>query len=175
LAIVWLVVELAAIPVANRVIEWKAAQQSRGVAGVHASVGSFPLVTRYLITGRVSRASVTLNRVERLSLTFTQVTFELDGVALDRAALLQRQAKITAIDRGTVTATLDLRTLPPAVARVARNVHVSGRTLLLGAASFQMSSDIMPCSPTANVSGDVVTLSCTFTHIPPVLLEAQRI
>jgi hypothetical protein len=155
LAIVWLVVELAAIPVANRVIEWKAAQQSRGVAGVHASV--------------------TLDRVERLSLTFTQVTFELDGVALDRAALLQRQAKVTAIDHGTVTATLDLRTLPPAVARVARNVRVNGRTLLLGPASFQMSSDIMPCNPTANVSGDVVTLSCTFDHIPPVLLEAQRI
>ena len=175
LALAWLVGEIAAIPVADRMLEQEVSAHTRGVAGVKASVGTFPIVTRFVLTGRVSRATVTLDRVTRLALRFTEVRFDLSGVALDRARLLRsRQARITAVDRATITATVDTGALPPQAAAISRNVHVSGRTLLLGSASFTLSSDILPCSPDAHVIGNDVILSCTIDHVPPALLETAQ-
>jgi hypothetical protein len=176
LVALWLVAEIAAIPVANRMIEQRVAAQSRGVAAVHASVGTFPVVARFLLTGRVSKVTVTLDRVARLALTFTQVRFDLRGVELDRAGLVKRQARITAIDRGTVTAIIDISSLPPRLAELVSQagVHASGRTLLLGTTSFQMSSDILPCNPDARVVGRQVIVSCTIQNVPPVLLERAQ-
>jgi hypothetical protein len=177
LVVLWVVVEIAAIPVANRMIEEQVAAQTRGVASVKASVGTFPVVARFVLTGKISRVGVTLVRVARAALTFTEVRFDLSGVELDRGRLLKnRQAHITAVDTATITATLDTSALPPRLAgAVARNVRISGRTLLLGPASFQLASDILPCSPSAHVVGSSVILTCTIDHVPPALLEtAQR-
>jgi hypothetical protein len=177
LVVVWVVAEFAVTPVANRMIEQRVAAQTRGVEGVKASVGTFPVVTRFILTGRVPKTTVTLDRVERLALTFAQVRFDLTRVEFDRTALLKRQARITAIDNGTVTATLDIGALPAGVARLVSQtgVRMSGRTLLLGSAGFQMSPDIMPCNPDVRLNGEQVVLSCTIQNVPPVLLEgAQR-
>jgi hypothetical protein len=178
LAVVWLVAELAAIPVAGRLIAQRVSAQTHDIAAVHAKVGTFPIVTRLLLTGRVNNATVTLDKVVRLNLTFAQVSFQLEGVQLDKSALFgQRKARITAIQQGTVTATIDVQD----VSRIARAFspsrapRVTGRTLLLGAASFQLSSDIMPCDPDARIDGNQIVLSCTVNNVPPVLLEsAQR-
>jgi len=172
----WLVVEIVAIPVADRMLEQEVSAHTHGVAAVKASVGTFPIVTRFVFTGRISKSTITLERVARLALTFTEVRFDLAGVQIDRARLIgSRQARITAVDRATITATLDMAALPPRVAAVvSRNVRVSGRTLMFGSASFEMSSDILPCSPDAHVIGNDVILSCTIDHVPPALLEAAQ-
>jgi hypothetical protein len=177
LVVVWLIVEVAAIPVANRMIETQVARQTRNAASVKANVGTFPIVARFVLTGRVNKATIRLERVARLALTFTEVKFDLSGVQIDRSRLIKnRQAYITAVDSATITATLDTSALPPQVAgAIARNVHVSGRTLLVGPASFQLSPDVLPCSPIVQVVGSSVVLSCTIDHVPPALLEtAQR-
>src|SRR5205814_2209731 len=129
---------------------------------------------RFVFTGRISKSTIMLERVARLALTFTEVRFDLAGVQIDRGRLIRsRQARITAVDQATITATLDTSALPPRVAAVvSRDVRVSGRTLMLGPASFELSSDIMPCSSDAHVVGNDVILSCTVDHVPPALLEA---
>lgn len=170
----WLVGELAAIPVADRLIEQRVAERSRGIASVHATVGTFPVVARLVITGRVNSVTVTLDRVERLNLTFAQVRFDLEGAHIDRGALLRREARITAVERGTVTAIVDLGGLPPGVARLGRNVRVRSRTLLLGPTSFSLSFDILPCDPDARFANDQVILSCTIRDVPPALLDAAQ-
>jgi len=174
--VLWLAVEVAAIPVAKRMIEREVAAHTRNVTAVKASVGTFPIVARFVLTGRVSHASITLERVARLALTFTEVRFDLSGVELDRARLIKsRQARIVAVDQATITATLDTGVLPPRLAGLlASNARVSGRTLLLGPASYQLSSDILPCSPMAQVVGNDVILSCTIDHVPPALLESVQ-
>jgi hypothetical protein len=174
--VLWLVAEVAAIPVANRMIEAQVATQTRNADGVKASVGTFPVIARFVLTGKISRVGVTLERVSRIALTFTEVRFDLSGVEIDRARLLKsRQAHITAVDRAAITATLDTSALPPRLAgAVARRARISGRTLVLGPVAFQISSDILPCSPTVQVVGNDVVLSCAIDHVPPALLESAQ-
>ena len=176
LAIVWLGAEVAAIPTANRLIEQRVAERSRGFTAVRSSVGSFPIVTRFLITGRVNRVRVTLVRVARLRLTFEEVRFELDRVQLDRNALLKQKIRIKAIDQGSVTAVLDAGALGAALraASLSGNVSVSGRTLIVGGESFDLASDILPCDPTARTTSNQVILSCTFTHVPSAIFEVAQ-
>jgi hypothetical protein len=172
--LVWIVVEVAAIPVADRMVATQVEAQIHDVSRVTASVGSFPLVTRFLLTGRVSKAAITMTGVQRLPLSFAQVRFDLSGVQIDRTRLIrQRKAHITAVDRATITATVDRSTLPAGLGRLA--ARVSGRTLVVGAASFRLASDVLPCDPSVTVGASDVVLSCTIDHVPPVFLEdAQR-
>jgi hypothetical protein len=176
LAVLWVIGELAAIPVANRMVAQQVSRQTHDVADVKASVGTFPVVTRFVLTGKISRAAITLLGVQRIALRFATVQFDLSGVAIDRGRLLStRQAHITAVDRAIITATIDVAALPARAARlVAADVRVSGRTLLVGPASFRLSSDVLPCSPAVQVNGAEVVLSCTIDHVPPALLESAQ-
>ena len=165
----WVVVELVAIPVSGQLLAHEVASRTHDVTTVHASVGSFPILARAFLLGSVNKVSVTLDQVTGERIPFTAIRFDVRGVGLDKAALTKGKMRITSIDRGTVTATLDL---PPGVTSA---VSVSGRTLKLGPLSLALRSDLIPCAPTARVAGNTVTLSCTVYQIPPVLLEgAQR-
>jgi len=174
----WLVGEMAAVPFAERQIEQRVAERNREAATVRADIDSFPLVSRLLFTGRVNEVDVTLDRVVRRRLTFAEVRFELAGLDVDRAALIRGDARVTAIDRGTISATIDAGALSAILGRVLEavgaNVRVSGRTLLVGPASFQIPSDLMPCEPEARVEGEQVIVSCTIDEFPEALLEAAQ-
>jgi hypothetical protein len=171
----WVIVELAAVPVGTRLIEEQFVARSGGVAAVDASIGTFPVVSRFVLTGRVNTVKVTLDRVARLGLTFAEVRFELDGVAVDRAGLLRRQMRITDIDRGTVAATIDISGASPQLAAAAdRNVRVAGRNLVIGPVSFRLSSELFPCDPQVRRLGAQVIASCTLTDVPPILLDAAQ-
>lgn len=175
LAVVWFAVELAAIPFAGRLLAQQIRTRSRGIADVEASVGMFPVVTRFVAAGRVESVVVTLERVARLSLTFTEVRFDLDGVEVDRAALLGQKVRITHIDAGRVTATIDLSALPPRVASAtARSVRVTGRSLVLGPVRFQLSAELFPCDPEVRQLGNQIIASCELRDAPPVLLDAAE-
>jgi hypothetical protein len=162
-AALWLIAEVLAIPVSNRIIASQVAARTRDATAVHASIGSFPVIARVFFMQRVNSVSVTLDRVTGQRIPFTQVRFDVKGVGVDRARLLQGKLRVTSIDSGTVTATLDL---PGPVASV---VHVTGRTLMLGPIAVAIRSDLIPCSPDARVEGQQVILSCSFTDVPNVL------
>jgi hypothetical protein len=159
----WVVAEIIAIPVVDGIVQREVAAHTHDVTTVRASVSSFPLLTRVFALQRVNSVSVTLDRVAGQRLPFADVRFDVKGVDVDRASLLNGKLRVTSIDSGTVTATL---TLPLGVSRL---VHVSGRNLMLGPLAVALRADLFPCSPQASLSGDQVTLSCTFTSVPSVL------
>lgn len=179
LGALWLGVELAAIPVAEGQIEQRIAERNREAATVQAEIDSFPLLTRLFTGGRIRKATITLDSVARRELTFAELRFELDGIEVDRAAIFRRDARITAIDRGRVTATIDAGAISAAVGRTVSltglDVRTSGNRLLVGPVSFALASDVLPCDPEARVEGERIVVSCTFEQVPQALLaNAQR-
>ena len=171
----WLVVEVVAIPVAGRLVESQVAARARGATSVHASVGSFPVVARVVFTGRVNSVDVTLENVAGQRVPFTEIRFDVSGAAVDRASLATGKVKVTKIDTGSVMGTIDLSAAAPVVGRIASHVSVSGHTLLLNSIPVQLNPQHFPCSPDAHIDGQQVIVSCTFTNVPPVLLEGVRV
>ena len=171
----WLVVEVAAIPVASKLVESQVAARTRGATSVRASVGSFPVLARVVFTGRVNSVDVALEHVAGQRIPFTEVRFDVSGVAVDRASLATGKVKVTSIDTGTVTGTIDLSAAAPIVGRLASRVSVSGHTLLLDSIPLQLNPQLFPCSPQAHIDGQQVIVSCSFTDVPPVLLEGVRV
>src|SRR5688572_8807940 len=80
LALLWLVGELAAVPIAEGRVEQRVAELNRDAANVSANIDSFPLVSRLVFAGRVNEVTVTLERVARARLTFAEVRFELSDI-----------------------------------------------------------------------------------------------
>jgi hypothetical protein len=164
----WVVVELAAVPVTGQILAHEVASRTRDATTVHASVGSFPVIARVFFMQRVSSASVTLDRVTGQRIPFSRIRFDVKGVGIDRTQLLQGKFRVTSIDSGSVAATVDLP------GGVASRVSVRGRTLVLGPVALALRSDLFPCSPDARVEGQQVILTCSFTNIPPILVEQAR-
>lgn len=178
LFVVWLLVELAAVPLAEGRLEQQVADRVEGAADVRADINSFPLLMRIVLTSTVSEVTVTLERVARQQLTFAEVRFELEGIEVDRSAALRREPRVTAVDRGTITATIDAGALSPELSRIVppagQRVRVRGRALLIGPASVVIPSDLLPCDPEARVEGDSVMVSCTIHEVPTALLESAQ-
>ncbi|MEX0658101.1 MAG: LmeA family phospholipid-binding protein [Egibacteraceae bacterium] len=188
LAVAALAVELVAPQLASARIEERVQEQTAGALGVSARVGPFPVVTRLLATNEVPRLSVTIDEVVGQQLPVAAVRFELEGVSLDRDALLGGQVRVRAIDRGRVTAVLDPNVLTDALGVPVRIedgqlvVEIAGtrRTLPLdvqgGAVRLPAGlpdialPDILPCAPDETATGgDRIELSCTIDVPPPFL------
>ncbi|MGH2760417.1 MAG: LmeA family phospholipid-binding protein [Actinomycetota bacterium] len=174
LAVLWLAGELTVVPIAEGRIEQRVAELNRDAANVNANIDSFPLVSRLVFTGRVNEVTLTLERVARARLTFAEVRFALEGIEVDRATLLQRQPKVTAIDRGTITAVIDTGVLGNVASALRLNPRVRGRTLVVGLLSFPIPSDLVPCQPEVRVEDNDVIVSCTIDEVPEVLLDAAQ-
>lgn len=170
----WLVGEFAAIPIAERVIEQEVSARYRDAASVNADIGSFPLVARVLATEKVGRLTVTLERIARQTITFAEVRFELTGIVVDRSALLRGDPRVKEIDRGVVTATIDVPALEGIPSLGAADVRVDGRTLRAGPAAIEIDKELVPCSPQARVEGDRIILSCEIDEVPESLLDAAQ-
>jgi hypothetical protein len=170
----WLVGEIALIPLANARIENEVAKRTRDATNVNASIGSFPVATRVLITGKVPELSVTLERIARQALTFAEVKFDLSGIGVDRPSILQGKAKINSIDSGTVTATIDAGVLGRIASLAGADVRVDGRTLRAGGRALALDQELIPCEPTARIEDDKVLVTCTLDEVPDILLEAVQ-
>jgi hypothetical protein len=174
----WLAAELAVIPLAEGQIESKVAERSDGEAGVSADVDSFPMIARVLLTGRVKELSVTLDQVARQRLTFAEVTFQVSGIEVDRGAILQRNVRIRSIERGTVTASVDLGALGGVLGRISSflgtDVRVEDGQLHIGPSSFPLGDDLFPCDPEGRIEGERVILTCSITDVPDALLDAAQ-
>lgn len=175
--VAWVAGEVVLPMIAEREIAARVSERTPDVVDVGAEVGSFPVVSRLLVTGRVSEVSVTLDRARRHGLTYASVRFDLEGVHMDRETLLS-DPRVTAIERGSVTATIDLSGLPAIAARVASlvgaDVRVRGDRLLVGSGSVRLASDLLPCSPEAELAGEQVILTCSIADVPDILLDAAQ-
>lgn len=173
-AVAWLVGELAVVPIAEGRIEQRVAELNRDAAIVGAGIDSFPLVSRLIFTGRVANVTLTLERVARARLTFAEIRFELSGIEVDRSTLFHRQPRVTAIDRGSITAKIDAGALGDIASAAGLTPRVRGRSLVVGPLSFPIPSDLVPCQPEVEVAGRDVIVSCTIDEVPKVLLDAAQ-
>lgn len=171
-----LAVELVAPGLAEGRIEEGVRRESRDVTGVHADLGTFPIVTKLVLTSRVNRLTVTLDEVVRRGVRFTRVSIALRGITFDRDAAFRREVRVRDIDSGTVTARLPLGRLSGLVGQIAGGIdaRVSGNTLVLSRdgrslLSVAVPADLFPCAPAASVEGDDVVLQCTFDRVPDSL------
>ncbi len=177
--------EIAVIPLAESQMESKVAERTDGEAAVSADIDSFPLITSVLLTGKVRGLSVTLDEVARQRLTFAEVRFDVSGIAVDRAAILRREVKITDIDSGTITAALELGRLGSVFRGIQSflegsglrdrigGVSVEDGDLVVGGSRFPLANDLFPCDPEAVLDDESVTLTCTITEVPDVLRDAE--
>lgn len=189
LAVAALAVELVAPQLASARIEERVQEQTAGVVGVSAHVGPFPVVSRLLATNEVARMSVTIDEIVGQQLPVAAVRFELEGVTLDRDALLSGEVRVREIDRGRVTAVLDPNVLTDALGVPVRiedgalvvgiagteqrlPLALEGRALRLPAGLPDLVlPDILPCAPDETAtSGDRIELSCTI-DVPPAFLQ----
>lgn len=170
----WIVAEIAVIPFAENRLETEVAERSRDTTAVKADIDSFPLIASVLATGEARKLTVTLERVARLTLRFTEVRFELSGIHIDRSAILEGRARVDDIDRGKVTAIIDRATLGRLASLAGIDVDVTGRTLTAGRLSFPIADDIIPCDPQARMEESTIVLSCEIEEVPGFLLEAAQ-
>lgn len=149
-------------------------------ARTDAAIPVFPFLPPLLLAGKVDEVSVHMADVPAGPAVFDRLDFDLRGVEISRRALLNdREVKLVAIDRGTVTAAVPLPS-------VARNVPVSGLTARIQGRSIIVRgpggisvplpmprASLVPCDEgTATIVGGSVRISCTLEEIPPALVEA---
>jgi hypothetical protein len=174
LAGLWVAGEIAVIPLAESRIEQEVANRTNDEAAVSANIDSFPLASRVLVTGEVRKLTVTLEEVARQALTFSEVRFEVFGIHVDRPAILRGQARVEDIDRGTVTATIELGALGGIASLAGVDVRIEGRTLRAAGVVAAIAEDLVPCPPEARIEDDRVILSCSIDEVPDILLEAVQ-
>ncbi len=179
-------------------VNTRAQQEAPPETSVSASIGGFPFLPRLLLGGEVSKADVHLENIQADVLAFAEVDIDLRGVHLDRGRLFNdRKARITAIDHGTVTATVTQEALGEAlrvpvkmddgvitVTVLGKNVQVTpkvtnGRLSLTGALgrSFSLlipATDFVPCVGEVSVEDGRMRLSCEIDDVPPALLDAVQ-
>jgi hypothetical protein len=144
-------------------IEQAAHERTRGEGAVFARVGTFPAVTKFLVGGKVGRVSVTMTQVARAAITFTNVTYELRDVSVDRSELLQhRKVKVTAVESGALRADIPL---PPGSTAAVE----SGSVIFSTGLTLPLADDLFPCSPTASIQESRLELSCKFKSVPKAL------
>jgi hypothetical protein len=127
----------------------------------------------------VSHVEVHLAQVRARAVVFDSLNFDLHGVEISRRALFDdRRVELVSIDRGTVTAIVEL---PAAARRVPLSVvsaRVVGRSIVvrgpagLSATLPMPAASLLPCQGAATIVDNRIHVSCTLEDIPPALIEA---
>lgn len=190
-------VELAAPSFLEARIEERVRERTRDVAVVDAEVGSFPVVTRLLATGRIRRMTLTLDQLVRQRLTFATVRLSFEGLELDRSALLEhQQVELRDIETGMLTAELTAEALSDLVGvpvelrsgqvsfevagtTLTAQPEIRGRTLRLAgrrvaALSVTLPQEFASCTPSLEVRLGRMVLSCRLEELPSLLMAASR-
>jgi hypothetical protein len=178
---------LAAELLAPRLLEEQIEEQVRvntgEVATVEAELGGFPFLPGLLLDGRVETLDLRLEELAGREVTFGEVEVALEGILLDRDVLWGGELRVTGIDVGTIRLELvdeRIGAVSDVVDRLGSDaVRLRDRALELAPQGVQpvqlpLDDDLLPCSPSAELDGDVVRLECEFEDVPPMLLEASR-
>lgn len=190
------VVELAAPSFFEARTEQRVRERTRDVAVVDVEVDSFPVVTRLLTTGRIRHMTLTLEQLVRQRVTFASVRLSVEGLELDRSALLQRQeVDLRDIETGMLTVELTAQALSDLVGApvelrpgqvsvkvagrtVTSQPEIRGRTLRLAGRQVAPLSLLLPeematCIPSLEVQVGRMVLSCRIEELPSLLTAAR--
>ena len=196
LAVLYVVVDFAVLTLARNKLQETASRRAPEAASVQTRLEGFPFLLTALTSGKVRDVGVTLRQVDAGRIGFDRVDVDVSGPVVDRAVLINdRQVQLDSIDRATVTAevtasslsqlvglpvrlspgkvTVDVagRPVTATVDMVGRRLQLSGRGLSLVPVPIPRRT-LLPCDPSVEIVADRIRLSCSFTEIPPVLVEA---
>jgi hypothetical protein len=178
LAVVGLVSDIALKALAESQIEATATREAPG-ASADAAIPVFPFLPPLLLGGRVDEVSVHLAHVAAGPTFFDRLDFDLHGVEISRGALFrERRVKLVHIDRGTVTAVVQLPAIARGLPLTGLTARVSGRAIVVrgpGGVSVSIpmpAAALMPCEGTARLEAGAVRVSCTLEDVPPALVDA---
>lgn len=192
LVVVGIVGEFAGPRLVESRIEERVRANTDGQATVEADVQSSPFLLVLLVQGRINRMTVTLEELSGYDVPVT-ARFALDGVRLDRPALLTGQAQLRGVEGGGVAAELTRRAisqgmkinvdidsdgivLGPTTVVFDAELTTQGRTIAISHDSFEdvevsLPASLLPCAdPEMELEDDrAVILSCELKSLPAVL------
>jgi hypothetical protein len=178
LAVVGLVSDVGLKALAESQIETTAQQEAPG-ASADAAIPVFPFLPPLLFGGKVDEVSVHLAHVPAGPAFFDRLDFDLHGVQISRSVLLhQRRVKLVHIDRGTVSAVVQLPAITRALPLTGLTARVVGRSVVVrgpGGVSVSIPmprASLVPCQGTARLEAGAVRISCTLQDVPPALVDA---
>jgi hypothetical protein len=155
------------------------AEREAPEAYADASIPVFPFLPPLLLAGKVNHVEIHLVQVKAQAVVFDSLDFDLHGVDISRRALFNdRRVELVKIDRGTVSAVVELPAITRGVPLSAVSARVVGRRIVIHgpgglSASLPMpAGSLIPCQGSATVVDNRVRISCTLDEIPPALIEA---
>lgn len=173
-------------------IEERVADNTEGRVTVEANVQSFPFLPGLATEGKIRRLTLTLDDVFGQQLP-ADASFGLEGIHLDRQALLEGTVEVRDVDRGTVSVEVTEQTLSdalgvpvdirpdavvlnPAGVSVEADLAVEAGNVVISAAGVG-GLDVplpenLPCEPVLEQEEGVVRLSCGFEGLPAILAQA---
>lgn len=166
------VAEVAAPMLVEARVEQRVEERTDGQSRVDADAGAFPFLPGLLLDGEMDHLSITLTEIGGVEVPLARVTFALEGILLDRDALFRGETEVTDIESGRVTALIDEGGVDPGVDLSPGQVEVLDGVVGLPGMEAALPPVMMPCTPEATSSEDGVALTCTFEHVPEVLVRA---
>lgn len=179
------VAEVAVPPWAEGRAEERIAADTDGRVTAEVELSGPPLVVPVLLDSTVDRATVRLDQVGDRPVPL-DVVFELDGIEVDRMALVSGDLEVTDVEAGVVRVRADLNDRVPAgLEPVADQLAELGLDQLLEAAAegvvrlrggrleadgLDVAVDEASCTTTARDL--VVTIRCRLAEIPPFLVRS---
>lgn len=148
--------EVASKAYAESKVETTIEARTPGQQDPSVTIDSFPFLGRLLFSGTLGDVRMRANAVAVGPITLDNVELELEGVRVDRDLLLQQEVKLREIDAGVVYVHLE-RALP---------VVVEGRVPI-------PQTDLIPCDVEITGTPDGSVLSCRFTRVPQLFVEAS--
>ncbi len=176
-----------------------------GATDVSASVSSFPFLGHLLVQGRVAEVDVRIGGVAapiggRSAVDLTDVQVDVHDVDLDTGEALHGQARVTAIGRGHVQASISQdalqRLLPRGVsvhlaagsAQVTGPLAGSAEIVATGTGKLALrlgrpqvvipiplpTATVLTCPPQVAIADGTLTLSCSFRDVPRILVDRVR-
>ncbi|HUR79086.1 MAG TPA: DUF2993 domain-containing protein [Acidimicrobiales bacterium] len=181
--------DVAARGFVESAVNARAEREAPPDSNVSATIDGFPFLPKLILGSEVSHVGVHLENIAAQDvLVFGEVEIDLDGVRFDRSRLINdRKARITAIDHGTVTATITedalskaLRGAPVSISQGAITVAgisvvptIKDGRLSIGAFAIP-ATEYLPCASTVEVNEGRMEVSCEIDDVPPMLLDAVQ-
>lgn len=161
-------------------------------ASLDVELEDFPVVARALALGEVASVDYLWRGVTVGELRAASLSIRLDGVGLDRGALLDGRVRIDGIEAGELEIVVPpfelarlldrevrfelgrlLVTLTPNT-EVAASVSATAHGLVVSAGSLapvavDLESARIPCAPSTAIKRGNLVLRCTFRGLPPLL------